>query len=136
MLPQLLGEVLTEDNISFLGYPRYDYNAEELDWGKSFSFNVTMDVSPEVKLATYKGVEVQKKLQPVTDEMVQKVIQQYLERYSELVPSEKTKVETAILQSLTLKGKLATRWYLAQQLKAIPLNWAAGISRKSWSREL
>lgn len=106
LLPQLLGDVLTEDNISFLGYPRYDYNAEELDWGKSFSFNVTMDVSPEVKLATYKGVEVQKKLQPVTDEMVQKVIQQYLERYSELVPSEKTKVENGDFAVIDLEGKI------------------------------
>ena len=68
LAPQLFGEssqkITSHSRLSLA----MTTTQKSLDWGKSFSSNVTMDVSPEVKITVYKGVEVQKKLQPVTDE--------------------------------------------------------------------
>lgn len=106
LMPKALQEATEEHKLSFLSYPRYDYKLEELDWGKEFIFQVTLDLEPEVQLATYKDVPVEKKIQPVGDEGIQQRLQVYLDRYSELVPSEKTKVENGDYAVVDLEGKI------------------------------
>ncbi len=60
-------EVLSVDDVSFVV-------------GAPMSFKLTLDVSPDFTLPTYKGIPLQKKKQEVTDEAVQTVIRDLLER--------------------------------------------------------
>ena len=51
----------------------------ELKAGLPFSFSVTLEIEPKFELPVYKGLEVEAKLVPVTDEAVTEAIDRYLE---------------------------------------------------------
>src|SRR6201988_776558 len=77
LLPEAVNNAIGEHSLSTIGEPDVHLdNAESLEkFGEEPSpVKVGVEVFPEVKLATYKGLEAVRKTRPVTDEDVQKMI--------------------------------------------------------------
>src|SRR5499427_7603414 len=91
LLPNAVQSAITEYKIEALGEPELNLdNSEALDQlgQQPISFNVNVDVLPEIKLNNYKGLEVTRQVRPVTEEDVEAVIQQLRENSASLQPVE------------------------------------------------
>ena len=91
MIPEAVQHAISEHNLEPLGEPQLNLeNTEGLDelGQKPISFNVNVDVLPEIKLGNYKGIEVDRRTRPVTDEDVEQVISQLRENSASLQPVE------------------------------------------------
>ncbi|MDH5511152.1 MAG: trigger factor [Nitrospinota bacterium] len=79
-------QALEEKNLSPVGDPVIeDISFEE---NSPLSFSATVEVLPEVELKEYEGAVVKKKMAQVTDDEVDKTINQYRERMARLEPVE------------------------------------------------
>lgn len=72
IVPDVLDEVIKENNIDIAARIDFNNNFEiiSVEKGKPFNFAVTITVKPEVKLGEYKGVEVNVAAADVTEEEV------------------------------------------------------------------
>jgi trigger factor len=91
LLPNAVQEAIAEHNVAALGEP--ELNLENTDGlnelgQKPISFNVNVDVLPDIKLGEYKGLEASRRTRPVKDEDVQSVIEQLRENSASLEPVE------------------------------------------------
>lgn len=91
LLPNAVQSAISEHKLAALGEPELNLeNTEGLDQlgQRPISFNVNVDVLPEIKLANYKGLEVARQTRPVKDEDVERVIEQLRENSASLQPVE------------------------------------------------
>src|ERR1051325_3761614 len=91
LLPNAVQSAIAEHKLAALGEPELNLeNTEGLDQlgQRPISFNVNVDVLPEIKLANYKGLEVARQRRPVRDEDVERVIEQLRENSASLQPVE------------------------------------------------
>src|SRR4029079_4283897 len=73
LLPDAVQQAISEHKLEALGEPELNLeNNEGLDQlgEKPISFNVNVDVLPEIKLTDYKGLEATRRTRPVKDEDV------------------------------------------------------------------
>lgn len=92
-------EILYEDAIEIMVPPAYEQAVKEtgiepidqpaidlvqLEKGKPFIFKATVEVKPEVKLGEYRGLEVTRQVREITDEDVEKRLQQIREQHVKL----------------------------------------------------
>jgi len=82
ILPQAYREAVDSTGIFPVDRPEID--VEQVEKGKSFIFKATVTVKPEVELGQYKGLEIEKKEFNVTDEDVEKELQQRRERVASI----------------------------------------------------
>jgi trigger factor len=64
---------LKEHKVMPLGYPEFEFNG--LSEGQEFQFSAHFDVKPEIELKKYTGLEVQTEKLNVTDESVNKILE-------------------------------------------------------------
>src|ERR1051326_6869780 len=91
LIPDAVQKAIAEHNLQPLGEPELNLeNNEGLDQlgEKPISFNVNVDVLPEIKLGGYKGLEASRRTRPVNDEDVDRVIEQLRENSASLEPVE------------------------------------------------
>ncbi len=91
LLPDAVQSAITEHKLDALGEPELNLeNNEGLDQlgQKPISFNINVEVLPEIKLGKYKGIEVSRSTRPVKDEDVDRVIEQLRENSATLQPVE------------------------------------------------
>jgi trigger factor len=91
MIPEAVQHAISEHNLEPLGEPQLNLeNTEGLDQlgQKPISFNVNVEVLPEIKLGKYKELSVDRRTRPVTDEDVEQVISQLRENSASLQPVE------------------------------------------------
>lgn len=91
LIPEAVQKAIADHNVQPLGEPELNLeNNEGLDQlgQKPISFNVSVDVLPEIKLANYKGLEAARRTRPVTDEDIDRVIEQLRESSASLQPVE------------------------------------------------
>ena len=91
LLPTAVQQAVEEHKLETLGEPQLNLeNTEGLDQlgQKSISFNVNVDVLPEIKLTDYKGLEATRRTRPVQDADVDDVIEQLRENSASLQPVE------------------------------------------------
>lgn len=91
LLPNAVQEAIAEHNVAALGEPELNLdNTEGLSQlgQKSISFNVNVDVLPEIKLGAYKGLEASRRTRPVKDEDIDPVIEHLRESSAALQPVE------------------------------------------------
>ena len=62
---------------------------DSIEQGKSFTFQIKLEVLPEVKLGQYKNLAVEKIINVVEDDQVDKQLETLQQRHAELVLSEK-----------------------------------------------
>ena len=91
MIPEAVQHAISEHNLEPLGEPQLNLeNTEGLDelGQKPISFNVNVEVLPEIKLGKYKEIEVDRRTRPVSDEDIEQVISQLRENSASLQPVE------------------------------------------------
>ncbi|KXG11509.1 trigger factor [Anoxybacillus rupiensis] len=91
LLPEAYANAVEETGIEPVDYPHID--VEQIEKGKSLIFKAKVTVKPEVKLGEYKGLQVEKQDDTVTEEDVENELKRLQENYAELVVKEEGKVE-------------------------------------------
>src|SRR5205814_7465953 len=112
LLPTADQQAVEEHKLEALGEPQLNLeNTEGLDQlgQKPISFNVNVDVLPEIKLANYKGLEVARQTRPVKDEDVERVIEQLRENSASLQPVEDRGAQTGDTVTANFLGKFITQ---------------------------
>jgi trigger factor len=107
MIPEAVQHAITEHNLEPLGEPQLNLeNTEGLDelGKKPISFNVNVEVLPEIKLGKYKGIEVSRSTRPVTDADIDEVISQLRENSASLQPVEDRGAQIGDIVTANFKG--------------------------------
>jgi trigger factor len=91
-----------ENNIFPVDYPQIDIVQSEE--GKDFIFTAKVTVKPEVVLSEYKGIEVEKKEYPVTDENVDTQVESMRERNARIINKEGDTVENGDITVIDFEG--------------------------------
>ncbi|MEU2505292.1 trigger factor [Streptomyces sp. NPDC007863] len=90
-LPKFYNEAVTEAEVNPLGQPEVDIT--ELKDGELLSFTAEVDVRPAIEIPDYSGIEVEVDAIEVTDEDVEKSVEQLRERFASTNPVERAAVE-------------------------------------------
>jgi len=91
LLPDAVQKAIEEHQLEPLGEPELNLeNTEGLSelGQKPISFNVNLEVLPEIELGNYKGLEVARRTRPIADEDVDRVIESLRENSASLEPVE------------------------------------------------
>jgi trigger factor len=108
LLPNAVQAAIAEHKLAALGEPELNLeNTEGLDQlgQRPISFNVNVDVLPEIKLGDYKGLEVARQTRPVKDEDVERVIEQLRENSASLQPVEDRGAQSGDTVTANFLGK-------------------------------
>jgi trigger factor len=90
-LPDYYAEALEQLGIEPIDEPEIDFDEIKIEEGKAMSFEATVEIRPRVELTGYKGVEVERPDEEVTDDDVSRVIDNMREKFAQLdVVSGKT----------------------------------------------
>ena len=98
LIQDAANEALKDENLTPVSEIKYDIVTNEE--GKDFVFKMTFTPYPEVKLGDYKNLTIEKKLDEVTDDDVQKQLDILLDHHATLVDAEP--------DSVTAKGDFVT----------------------------
>ena len=108
LLPDAVQKAISEYNIEALGEPELNLdNSEGLDQlgQKPITFNVNVDVLPEIKLEKYKGLKETRRTRPVKDEDVDRVLEQLRESSASLQPVEDRGAQVGDTVTANFHGK-------------------------------
>ena len=102
-LPRLYTEAVNEGELNVLGQPEVDIT--ELKDGELLAFTAEVDVRPEITIPDYSGIEVTVDALEVTDEDVEKAVQQLRERFASTSPVERAAAEGDVV-TVDLEAKV------------------------------
>lgn len=108
LIPDAVQHAIAENKLEPLGEPELNLEvAEGLDklGEHSISFNVNVEVLPEIELGKYKGIEVSRRVRPVKDEDVERVIEQLRENSASLEPVEDRGAQVGDTVTANFHGK-------------------------------
>ena len=91
LLPEAVANAINEHSLLALGEPNVELDntaALENLGDEPLTLKVGVEVLPEIKLETYKGLEVKRRKRPITDEDVEKMIYNVRDGYASLEPVE------------------------------------------------
>jgi trigger factor len=108
LIPSTVQAAIDEHQLAPLGEPELNLeNNEGLDQlGQTpISFNINVEVLPEVELGKYKGLEATRRTRPIKDEDVDRVIEQLRENSASLEPVEDRGAELGDTVTASFHGK-------------------------------
>ena len=108
LLPHAVQEAIAEHNVAALGEPELNLeNTEGLNQlgQKPISFNVNVDVLPEINLGDYKGLAASRRKRPVNDEDIDRVIEHLRESSAALQPVEDRGAQSGDTITANFHGK-------------------------------
>lgn len=108
LLPNRVTEAIQEHGLQPLSEPQLHIeNAENLDItkGSSLDLHVHVEVMPQLETPNYKGLEGVRRVRPVTDEEVERVIEGRRQEQAALVPVEDRAAETGDTVTVDVEGK-------------------------------
>ena len=88
--PEIYEEAIKENNIEPVARPEIDIT--QIGNGKELIFIATVTVKPEVELGEYKGIKIEKKEYPVTDEDVENSIKAMAENNARIITCDDDKI--------------------------------------------
>jgi trigger factor len=88
LLEKVFGEVLEKHSLSPLGRPDLKGGEDELDPAKPFSFEVTLEVKPEIQVPDLASIAVKRPKVPVQEKDVEKAVEDLRLDRAELRPAE------------------------------------------------
>ncbi|BAL83254.1 putative trigger factor [Selenomonas ruminantium subsp. lactilytica TAM6421] len=101
--PKAFADALEEQKIEPVSRPQIDI--ETLEDGKDLVFKATVTPRPEVKLGDYKGLKVEKNVEAVTDEDVEKQLKTFQDRQGKMVDApEGSEVKDGDFTTLDFEG--------------------------------
>ena len=102
LVPERVEKAVAEQKLSPVSQPQVD----KLDFneGQPLKFRAVFEVLPEVELGTYKGLEIEMPQMDVTDEDVDKALEETRERAAAFAPVEGRAVENGDFAQLKLMG--------------------------------
>ena len=104
LLMDSLGQVTDSQDFSAIGEPDFDYNSINIPDSGDFKYQFQIEVRPNFDTPTWKGVELTKPVEEITDEDVQEALDRVLAKYASL---EATDEPAALGDKLLLTGKFA-----------------------------
>lgn len=102
IVPEIFEKEVKEQNLEIVSKPNIDI--VEIGKGKELVFTAVVQVKPEVKLGKYKGVAVEKIEYKVTDEDIQKELEQMANRNSRLISIEDEPVAEKDIAVIDFEG--------------------------------
>ncbi len=87
-LPAYFQEALEQLGIEPIDEPEIDVDAIEVAEGKPLSFEATVEIRPRVEISDYKGVEVERPDEEVSEEEVQRALDNLREKFAQLEVAE------------------------------------------------
>ncbi len=118
-------DALEQEKIELASYPEFERVTVEED--KPLVFKAKVTPKPEVKLGEYKGLTIERKEEPVTDELVNERIDQMRERKSKLTDApEGAEVQKGDLVTLDFKGFVDGEAFENGEGKDYPLTIGSG----------
>jgi trigger factor len=108
LVPHAVNDAIEEHSLAAIGQPDVQLdNTEALEqFGQQpITFKVGVEVFPNVELATYKGLEATKRLRPVTDADVEKMVEGLREASASLEPVEDRGAEAGDTVTVSVHGK-------------------------------
>ncbi|MET8248436.1 trigger factor [Streptomyces sp. NPDC005202] len=102
-LPKFYTEAVNEAELSPLGQPEVDIT--ELKDGETLNFTAEVDVRPTIQIPDYSGIEVEVDAVEVTDEDVEKAVEQLRERFASTTPVERA-AEDGDVVTIDLEAKV------------------------------
>ncbi|MFP3991334.1 trigger factor [Streptomyces sp. E11-3] len=124
-LPKFYTEAVNEGELNVLGQPEVDIT--ELKDGELLAFTAEVDVRPTIEIPDYSGIEVEVDAVEVTDEDVEKSVEQLRERFASTSPVERAAAEGDVL-TIDLQAKVDG--------EVLPDGVAEGVSYTIGSGEL
>ena len=102
IVPEIFDKEVKENNLEIVSKPEIDI--KEIGKGKELVFTAVVQVKPEVKLGKYKGVALEKIEYKVTDEDIQKELEQMADKNSRLVSIENEPVAEKDIAVIDFEG--------------------------------
>lgn len=102
-LPKFYTEAVNEGELNVLGQP--DVDIKELKDGELLSFTAEVDIRPEIAIPDYSGIEVTVDSVEVTDEDVDKSVEQLRDRFASTNPVERPAAEGDVV-TIDLEAKI------------------------------
>lgn len=124
LLPKAYTEAVNEADINPVDQPEVDI--EQMEKGKDLIFTAKVIVEPEVKLGEYKGLEAEELDTEVTNEDVQKEIDNMLEAHADMVVKEDGKVEEGDVVNLDFDGYVDGEQFEGGQAEGYELEIGSG----------
>jgi len=84
-------EAITKEHLAAIGTPQVK-DLTPADKNKNMTFTLNLEVRPEVKLKSYKGLKIEKQKCEVSEQELNEHIEQYREYFGAVVPDENTVV--------------------------------------------
>ena len=102
-LPKFYTEAVNEAEIDVLGQPEVDIT--ELKDGETLNFTAEVDIRPALEIPDYSGIEVEVDAVEVTDEDIEKSVEQLRERFASTSPVERA-AEDGDVVTIDLEAKV------------------------------
>jgi trigger factor len=102
-LPKFYTEAVNEAELNVLGQPEVDIT--ELKDGETLNFTAEVDIRPEIEIPDYSGIEVEVDAIEVSDEDVDKSVEQLRERFASTSPVERA-AEDGDVVTIDLEAKV------------------------------
>ncbi|MEU0992247.1 trigger factor [Streptomyces sp. NPDC005953] len=102
-LPKFYTEAVNEAEINPLGQPEVDIT--ELKDGDTLNFTAEVDIRPEIEIPDYSGIEVTVDSVEVTEEDIDKAVEQLRERFASTSPVERA-AEDGDVVTIDLEAKV------------------------------
>ncbi|WP_121747009.1 trigger factor [Streptomyces sp. E2N166] len=102
-LPKFYTDAVNEAELNPLGQP--DVDITELKDGETLNFTAEVDIRPAIEIPDYSGIEVEVDAVEVSDEDVEKAVEQLRERFASTSPVERAAEEGDVV-TLDLQAKV------------------------------
>lgn len=122
--PRAYNDALKEQNVEPVGRPEIDVVTLAAD--KDLVFKATITAKPEIELGEYKGLKVEKKVEDVTDEDVQKQIDAMLEHNAKMVIAEGAELKDGDFAIIDFEGFMDGEKFEGGEGKSYPLQIGSG----------
>ncbi|MBB6420772.1 trigger factor [Streptomyces sp. AK010] len=102
-LPKFYTDAVNEAELSVLGQPEVDIT--ELKDGETLNFTAEVDIRPSIEIPDFSGIEVEVDAVEVTDEDVDKAVEELRERFASTAPVERA-AEDGDVVTIDLQAKV------------------------------
>lgn len=107
LVPEAVEQAIDESGLQVIGQPDVHLDNENLDkFGQeSITLHAHVEVMPELNLGEYKGIEAARRTRPVTDEEIERVVENLREASASLQPVEDRAAEAGDTVTADIQGR-------------------------------